>query len=429
VANLTLKFSAIDSALYSNVGRKVENAIVVDRCDQGAALYGPYVSLDAGEYLATVCFDEQSKLAGRVLMDVVFARGITTVAAAQFDLRKDLKTRGKLELPFYLEHSASGIEVRLQCLRDVSATIAGLELACLDPITGDVGLSLSRGGAADLSRRLERVEMLCRGGATYLGNNRILAKVPVGSAVFAFLMPADDLLLMPWTVVHGEHEPQLTSYFATNVKQTDHCLDIGANYGYYTCLMAQLARQGKTIGVEPSRPLFDLARDNISINSLQMFGDTLHAAVSDRQGKLTLYRRPTRSGNTSITKIPEAWVQAHGEPPQEPFEVDCVSIDDLQERLNGKLDIMKIDVEGAEPLAFRGAKRAIASNPGLKIVMEWAPLQIQAAGFDVRDFLTELAALRLNAAIIHEGCLLQSIPLMSLADQGYMCGVLLRTQQ
>lgn len=427
MASIALRFSASEPGLYTNVGKKVEDRIVVERCDQGAALFGPYVGLGPGEYLASVAFDGRAKLAGTALMDVVYGRGQTTLASAQLDLRKAASADARVQLGFSLAREAADIEVRLRCLKQVSATIVGLELTC--SVTGNPGLSLASGLAgSDLAGRIERIERLCRGGATYVGNNRVLAKVVVGNEALAYLMPADDLLLMPWTVVHGVHEPQLTNYFVANIKQSDHCLDIGANYGYFACLMALLARQGRTIGVEPNQPLYELLRDNLYINSLQSCGEALYGAVSDHPGKLTLHRRLTRSGNTSIGRATDDFTRKLGEPAQESFVVDSLPIDALCDRLDGRLDMVKIDVEGAEPLALRGARRAVAANPQLRIVMEWSPGQIQYAGFDVREFLAELTAMGLQAAAIHESVIPRPIPMMDLLNHDYLCGVLLQRQ-
>lgn len=52
--------------------------------------------------------------------------------------------------------------------------------------------------------RLRRIERDSHGGrATYIGNNRLLAKCVVRDSLIAFLLEADDLLLTPWFVVSG----------------------------------------------------------------------------------------------------------------------------------------------------------------------------------------------------------------------------------
>ncbi len=55
-----------------------------------------------------------------------------------------------------------------------------------------------------LNNRLNNIENLLHGGrATYLGNNRVLAKVITGSHNFAYIVEADDLLISPWFIITG----------------------------------------------------------------------------------------------------------------------------------------------------------------------------------------------------------------------------------
>jgi len=285
---------------------------------------------------------------------------------------------------------------------------------------------LTRGG---VKARLERLERLAHGGhATYVGNNRVLAKTVIADQVLSFLLEADDRLIVPRVITHGDHEPEVTRYLVSTVRRTDHCLDVGANFGYFTCLMAKLAEQGRVIAVEPDPAVYALVRDNIYINSFQAVAAALNAAAADGPGRLTLYRRMTRSGNTSIIPIPadSEWIRSLGEAPAAPFEVDCLSVDDLLPRFDGRLDVIKIDVEGAEPLVFRGMSETLAANPKLKIVMEWSPGQMRDAGFDVGDFLNELDRLGLQAGVINSRGRIERLPRVeALRDHAYHSGVLL----
>jgi len=65
-------------------------------------------------------------------------------------------------------------------------------------------------------------------------------------------------------------------------------------------------------------------------------------------------------------------------------------VDILAERLGGRVDFIKIDVEGAEPLVIAGARDTIADNAHIVIVMEWSPGQVRAAGFDLGEFADNL---------------------------------------
>ena len=272
-----------------------------------------------------------------------------------------------------------------------------------------------------LRQRLDRIqfqldvlERMSHGGrATYVGNDRILTKCVIGEAVIGFLVEADDMLLSPWLILTGQYETAITNFFLNNLTPNSRCVDVGANFGFFTCLMARFSHQGKVIGIEPNLHVYELLRDNIYVNGLQEWTTAKHAAISDTAGTLRLYPRLKRSGNTSISNVSEAFLDALGEPRGEPFQVTSLRVDDLLPEFDNRIDFIKIDVEGAEPLAMRGARQAISANPQLNIVMEWSPGQIRAAGFNIAEFVDDLRCMGLQAAEIGPNAI-EKIPLESL---------------
>jgi FkbM family methyltransferase len=247
-----------------------------------------------------------------------------------------------------------------------------------------------------IERRLAVMEAFSHGGrTTYMGDGLVLVKAIVNGVQIIFLVEAADRLIAPWFVATGLYETDLTEHFGRTLRKDDHCLDIGANFGYFTLLFGRFCPQGTSIGVEADETLFKIARDNIHINHLGGNTSIYHAAICETERAVTMFRRVGRSGNTSILKPAEDYLEYLGEAPSVEFSVPGVSIDQFFQYFGGKLDIIKIDIEGAEPLAFAGAQSVIAANPDLQIVMEWSPGQIQAAGFDVTEFLNTLSAMGL----------------------------------
>ncbi len=245
----------------------------------------------------------------------------------------------------------------------------------------------------NIERKIDLQENFSHGGrATYVGNNRVLTKIVVANRQIALLVEADDRLISPWFIATGGYETPLTNFFVRELGVSSHCLDVGANFGYFTCLMARFCPKGRVIGIEADQHVYEIARDNVLINGFGDFAQVIHAAASNDNATTTLYRRKTRSGNTSIIRVSDEFTSRMAEEPSEPFVVRSVRIDDLLNRMNGRVDFIKIDVEGAEPLVFDGAEVAISSNPNLTLVVEWSPNQIAAAGFNIPAFLATLDA-------------------------------------
>jgi FkbM family methyltransferase len=157
------------------------------------------------------------------------------------------------------------------------------------------------------------------------------------------------------------YEPEVSSYIIKNLKSGETFMDIGANNGYFTVLAANLVGpNGKVISVEPNPNSFQRLLHNIEINNLSNV-ILLNIALSDYDGKTTLYlNSDSEDGLASLIKSEQF----------EPFaEVEVKRFDHLFEE--EKIDILKMDVEGAEMDVIRGMENYIESHQGIKIIMEW----------------------------------------------------------
>lgn len=321
-------------------------------------------------------------------------------------------------------HAADILTARLDAIEQ---RLDRIERRSLDRFAGSGGaVALEPGQYAEIMRRFDALERLSHGGrGTYVGGNRVLAKCVIGGVTLGYLVEADDLLLSPGLILNGSHEDDLVRFFAAHVKDDSRCLDIGANYGFFACLFGKYAPRGKVVAVEPHPAVFQLLRDNIQLNDVAPVVAPLCAAVSDAAGKLQLFPRVGRSGNTSITQMPDAALSSLGEAKAEPFWVDALRIDDLLPQFDNRIDFIKLDVEGAEPLALRGARQTIAANPQLAIVMEWAPSQLRDAGFEAAEFLGEIRDAGLVAADLGPHGV-EALSFDALLGLDYRAGILLR---
>lgn len=175
--------------------------------------------------------------------------------------------------------------------------------------------------------------------------------------------------------------------------------DVGANVGVYALLAAErVGAAGRVYAFEPDPDNFALLEKNIAVNGYERIVTAHQAAVADRAGRLTLYRRPEHHGDHRIYQ-PAGAVR-------EGVEVPVTTLDALLSEVS-RLDVVKLDIQGAEWLALQGMSAAIAANPRMAILSEFWPEGLTQCGADPRAFLEAWSALGFEIQEIDDdqGCL------------------------
>jgi FkbM family methyltransferase len=135
-------------------------------------------------------------------------------------------------------------------------------------------------------------------------------------------------------------EPRLTSFMQQRIKAGDTVVDVGANIGYFSCLMSNLVGEtGQVLAIEASPGIFSQLTANVQENgcsNVQM----LNLAVWERPGEITMYlEHPRNQGRTTLL------AQSSGAP------VGTIRCDRLVNILSlyiEDISFIKVDVEGAE---------------------------------------------------------------------------------
>ena len=118
-------------------------------------------------------------------------------------------------------------------------------------------------------------------------------------------------------------------------------VDLGANVGLASIYLSGLVPQARFVCVEPNPTNVPLLRHNVS--SIGKTADIVEAAVADQ------------SGSVQFAAKGPAWGTKLAEDETTGTEVDVYSMSDLlHDQQTGEISILKIDVEGAEHLLFRG---------------------------------------------------------------------------
>jgi FkbM family methyltransferase len=231
-----------------------------------------------------------------------------------------------------------------------------------------------------------------------LGDRLLVGARPLG---LVFLLDPEDRVIAPRFVLDGEYEQHSTAFMFKTVAPDDVCIDVGANFGYFTCLMARLAWQGKTIAFEADPKVFGLLRENVFVNWCEPVVEMINAAVGDTAGTVTLHRRVGRSANTSMIAPAPDEADPTGVAVTEEFSIECVTLDSLVDRLK-RVDLVKIDVEGAETLVVNGMHELVRRHRPT-LIMEWSAAQADHGGFDLQRLAEQLRSLDLEPSIIGPG--------------------------
>jgi len=188
-----------------------------------------------------------------------------------------------------------------------------------------------------------------------------------GRSMHIFLPSSTDIYLTKGKSHHSEIA--LARYLINNLKDGAHFMDIGAHYGYFTQLAAELVGEnGKMVAVEAAPKTYRILSKNLEkINNAK----AVHAAISAKQGRITFYEFPNRFAEYNTIDISQYQGQKwfKNNPPQK-VEVDTKSIEDITAAYEITPQIIKIDVEGAEYFVIQGGESYLRLHHP-QVIMEY----------------------------------------------------------
>lgn len=174
---------------------------------------------------------------------------------------------------------------------------------------------------------------------------------------FKIFINPDDKSVCREIWMNGVYEPFETEQIENLVKEGMTVVDGGGNIGYYTLIMSKLVgKNGKVYTFEPDPMNFEYLKKNVETNSLENV-ILVKKGLSDKNSREKMSRFKGNAGGSTIVNYQNSNY----------FEIECVSLDDFT---NEKIDFIKMDIEGAEPLAIAGMTKLIDSNPDLQLITE-----------------------------------------------------------
>jgi FkbM family methyltransferase len=193
-----------------------------------------------------------------------------------------------------------------------------------------------------------------------VGNDLWLTKV-----LNRFLMYVEsaDMSVAPYIVADGYWEKPMTDAFIERLRPGMTIVDVGANYGYYTLLAAGIVgTSGHVHSFEPNARTFELLTKNIQVNWLETIVSAHPVAALDSRKQVELHIPNEFQGRTTL------FVPDGGPDCAQPSFIKAAPLDEI---VTSRVDVIKIDAEGSEPLVFEGMQRILGNNPNLTIFMEF----------------------------------------------------------
>ena len=169
-----------------------------------------------------------------------------------------------------------------------------------------------------------------------------------------------------------------TRLIYNTIKEGMTIIDIGANIGYHTLMMGKrVKRSGVVYAFEPEESNYRLLEKNIQMNK----ADNIFAikkAVSDDISEGRIYINKWNRGDHRIYDSGDH---------RRFMPVETLTLDQFMKD-KGRVDFIKLDIQGAEYRALIGMERTIEENENLVLIIEFSPYHLKKTGIGSDTFLS-----------------------------------------
>jgi FkbM family methyltransferase len=208
-----------------------------------------------------------------------------------------------------------------------------------------------------------------------VGNGTILCRT-LGK--YKHYVSESDIGLSPYIILDGFFEYAITEFVVRNVSPGMTVIDLGANYGYYTILMADLVGDiGKVYAFEPNPAALAAIGRSLRVNNFDRRVSLDRRAIWNCSNERVTFHIP----EVAATNARIVWPLDSRLPPSDAgtpdagsATIETIALDDLP--LSG-VSFVKADIEGAEERLWQGGRRFFERNPDVIFLLEFNCLRCQ----------------------------------------------------
>jgi FkbM family methyltransferase len=231
-----------------------------------------------------------------------------------------------------------------------------------------------------LTNRLQRLTRLAPVGRVVGGLNQALLRRgpwPVRLEGQVLLPSTLDRLVVLWLHKLGGGESYPLSLWRRRCRPGAVVVDVGANLGLYALVASRAVGPGGRVVAFEADPenarLLALARRRNRAANLEVRAEAVGAA----EGWAELYLRPEHKGDSELA-------YRGGDRPSTRVPVTTLDASLAREP---RVDLLKLDIQGAEALAIQGMERVLEASPRLAVFSEFWPRGLRRCGLEPEAYL------------------------------------------
>lgn len=175
----------------------------------------------------------------------------------------------------------------------------------------------------------------------------------IGNHDINLYCPSNESRVAPIEVMNfDQYEPEETQVIDLLISEATTILDVGANIGWYTLYFAKQYPGAKIFSFEPIPISYTYLQRNIALNGIGDRVTAFNYGLSDTNGVTEFFISPASGTNASLKNVSAS-------PNAVSITGFTLTLDQWVQNYGITPDFIKCDVEGAEFLVFKGARKTL----------------------------------------------------------------------